>query len=62
MAVELFGAEAGAYAAIACVFSYLFSGHQGIYRSQRTGVRKHLGRVPGEADSMAIAATSDDLL
>jgi len=40
MAVELFGAEAGAYAGIACVFSYLFSGHSGIYRSQRFVNRK----------------------
>ena len=41
MAVELFGAEAGAYAGIACVVSYLCSGHAGIYSAQRTGVRKH---------------------
>ncbi len=40
MAIELFGAEAGAYAAVACVFSYLFSGHSGIYRSQRVSLRK----------------------
>jgi len=43
MAVELFGAEAGAYAGIACVLSYLFSGHKGIYSSQRIGQRKHGG-------------------
>jgi H+/Cl- antiporter ClcA len=41
MAVELFGAEAGAYAGIACVLSYLFSGHAGIYSSQRLGMTKH---------------------
>jgi H+/Cl- antiporter ClcA len=41
MAIELFGAEAGAYAGIACVFSYLFSGHAGIYHAQRIGRRKH---------------------
>lgn len=41
MAMELFGAEAGLYAAIACVISYLFSGHSGIYRSQRIGHGKH---------------------
>jgi len=41
MALELFGTEAGAFAAIACVVSYLFSGHQGIYRSQKLGARKH---------------------
>ena len=41
MAVELFGSEIGVYAAIACVVSYLFSGHTGIYRSQRVGQAKH---------------------
>jgi len=35
MAMELFGAEVGVYAALACVLSYVFSGHAGIYRSQR---------------------------
>ncbi|CAN5771991.1 voltage-gated chloride channel family protein [soil metagenome] len=40
MAIELFGAEIGVYAAIACVVSYLFSGHTGIYRSQRIGHAK----------------------
>ena len=37
MAIELFGAEVGVYAALACVVSYLFSGEAGIYRSQRMG-------------------------
>ncbi len=41
MAIELFGAEAGAYAALACVFSYLFSGHAGIYTSQRVSQHKY---------------------
>ena len=41
MAMELFGAEAGAYAAIACVLSYLFSGHAGIYQAQQVGRGKH---------------------
>jgi H+/Cl- antiporter ClcA len=41
MAVELFGAPVGVYAAIACVVSYLFSGHSGIYRSQRVGLGKY---------------------
>jgi H+/Cl- antiporter ClcA len=39
MAAELFGAEAAAYAGIACVVSYLCSGHAGIYRAQR--VQRH---------------------
>ncbi|MDB5800079.1 MAG: voltage-gated chloride channel [Rhodocyclales bacterium] len=47
MAMELFGAEAGIYAAIACVVSYLFSGHTGIYRSQRVGQAKHLSGPDG---------------
>lgn len=41
MAMELFGAEVGIYAMVACVVSYLFSGHTGIYRSQRVGHAKH---------------------
>ena len=41
MAMELFGAEVGVYAALACVVSYLFSGHTGIYRSQRIWHSKH---------------------
>jgi H+/Cl- antiporter ClcA len=45
MAMELFGADVGVYAAIACVVSYLLSGHTGIYRSQRVGRGKH-GRLP----------------
>jgi len=41
MAIELFGAEMGVYAALACIVSYLFSGHAGIYRAQRIGHAKH---------------------
>ena len=41
MAIEIFGAEVGVYAGIACVVSYLFSGHTGIYRSQRVDEAKH---------------------
>jgi H+/Cl- antiporter ClcA len=42
MAMELFGSEAGVFVGIACVVSYLFSGHAGIYRSQRVGSNKHI--------------------
>ncbi|WP_219135489.1 voltage-gated chloride channel family protein [Janthinobacterium sp. UMAB-60] len=45
MAMELFGAEIGVYAAIACVVAYLFSGHAGIYRAQRSG---HAKRHPAK--------------
>jgi H+/Cl- antiporter ClcA len=41
MAVELFGADIGVYAAVACVIAYLFSGHTGIYRAQRVEHSKH---------------------
>ncbi len=41
LAIELFGGGAGGYAGIACVFSYVVSGHSGIYRAQRVGHRKH---------------------
>lgn len=41
MAMELFGAGIGVHAAVACVASYLFSGHAGIYRAQRIGQSKH---------------------
>jgi H+/Cl- antiporter ClcA len=42
MAIELFGAECGAYVAIACVVSYLFSGNNSIYHAQVIGEPKHL--------------------
>jgi H+/Cl- antiporter ClcA len=65
MAVELFGAEAGAYAAIACVISYLFSGHSGIYQAQRVGKSKHLSTAAEEGMSLAVVTkmrhTSPDL-
>lgn len=37
MAIELFGAPIGVLAALACVVSFLASGHTGIYKSQRRG-------------------------
>ncbi len=48
MAVELFGPEIGPLAAIACIASYLFSGHAGIYHAQRVGHSKHRGSLPEE--------------
>lgn len=41
MAMELFGHHIGIFAALACTFSYLFSGHTGIYKAQRIGQAKH---------------------
>lgn len=40
MGVELFGGEHVLYYAIACFIAYYFSGHSGIYSSQRIGVSK----------------------
>ncbi|HEV2645967.1 MAG TPA: voltage-gated chloride channel family protein [Acidobacteriaceae bacterium] len=51
LAVELFGAEAGAYAGIACVISYLFSGHSGIYQAQRVGKSKYRAAEANEVPS-----------
>lgn len=41
MAVELFGTTSGAYMALACVMSYFFSGHAGIYTAQKVEVSKY---------------------
>jgi H+/Cl- antiporter ClcA len=40
MAIELFGPAIAPYAALACVVSYLFSGHTGIYHAQRSSHAK----------------------
>lgn len=56
MAMELFGAHAGAYAGVACVFSYLFSGHSGIYRSQRVAFRKSGQAAVEQDESLALEA------
>jgi H+/Cl- antiporter ClcA len=49
MGMELFGAQAGIYLGLTCVVAYLFSGHSGIYGSQKVGQAKHplLGRQAG---------------
>lgn len=41
MAMELFGPEIAPFAAIACIASYLVSGHTGIYHAQRVSHGKH---------------------
>ena len=41
MAMELFGSSSGVFMAIACVVSYLVSGHNGIYRRQKISEPKH---------------------
>lgn len=50
MAVELFGSKCGVYVSIACVVSYLVSGHNSIYAKQIIGesklkkLKKHIGK------------------
>ncbi len=58
MAIELFGSEAAAYAGVACAFSYFFSGHSGIYRAQRAGIRKGFH---AEAETSLPIRAKDDL-
>lgn len=41
MGLELFGQQSGLYLGLACVVSYLFSGHRGIYGAQQVGQSKH---------------------
>jgi H+/Cl- antiporter ClcA len=53
MAIELFGVDAGIYAGIACVTSYLCSGHAGIYRAQRVGTSKYTALRHQEGRSLA---------
>lgn len=40
MGIELFGAQNTVYFATACFLAYFFSGHSGIYLSQRVGIPK----------------------
>jgi H+/Cl- antiporter ClcA len=40
MGLELFGVESAAFIALACVISYSFSGHRGIYTAQKIGSAK----------------------
>jgi H+/Cl- antiporter ClcA len=40
MGIELFGIESGVFIALACITSYLFSGHSGIYTAQIIGSPK----------------------
>lgn len=53
MAMELFGADIGVFAGLACAVSYLFSGHTGIYRAQRVTDRKTAVRADPTADDPA---------
>jgi H+/Cl- antiporter ClcA len=55
MGIELFGSEGMIYLFIGCVVSYLFSGHSGIYTSQKIGVSKsNFVQVPENATLASI--------
>ena len=66
MGIELFGAHYAIYFAVACFVSYFFSGHTGIYLSQRIGVAKngdpdhHHGQTLREAKSHAPTTNTQD--
>ena len=72
MGIELFGGGAGellrgsfvVYLAVACFLAYLFSGHSGIYLSQRIGMPKESGLSSGEAlrDTRALKPGVRELL
>lgn len=55
MGIELFGAEYAGLFMLACLLAYLFSGHSGIYLSQRIGTPKLHGKAfPPEASLRTI--------
>ncbi len=60
MAVELFGPAIGPLAAIACIASYLSSGHAGIYHAQRVGHGKHRRMLPEELRVAEVAQFRKD--
>ncbi|MBS1983216.1 MAG: chloride channel protein [Bdellovibrionales bacterium] len=41
MAMEIFGGRIAPFAFVGCLVSYYFSGHHGIYKSQRVYMKKH---------------------
>ncbi|OPH62205.1 voltage-gated chloride channel protein [Paenibacillus ferrarius] len=61
MGIELFGSEGAVYLFIACIISYLFSGHSGIYTSQQIGVSKSkLYFLPANATLASIKNKAKD--
>lgn len=53
MAMELFGSDCGVYVALACVVSYLASGHTGVYSKQIIGEAKHNRYKHQEGENLA---------
>lgn len=52
MAIEMFGVETGPYVAMACVVSYLISGHSSIYGSQIIGEPKSILKLKDRGKSI----------
>lgn len=50
MAIELFGAEIAPYAAVTCVISFLLSGRQSVYSSQRISLDKKREKAIAKVD------------
>ena len=58
MGLELFGSQNAPYFAIACFVAYFFSGHSGIYSSQRVLVPKVRGAaLPDDASLQSLRNT-----
>jgi len=61
MGVELFGGEYVVYFAVSCLTAYLFSGHSGIYLSQRIGTSKLVGsKLPADASLRSVREARPD--
>jgi len=56
MGIELFGSQYALFFAVACFTAYFFSGHSGIYGSQRIGIAKTPGRY---ADAATLAEADE---
>lgn len=65
MAVELFGPEIAPYAALACIISFLMTGHRSVYPSQRLAMKKaemvnvELGREMEDLHAEATVKSSE---
>lgn len=61
MEIELFGSNGAIFMFIACIVSYLFAGHTGIYTSQRIGISKaHFITVPKGSTLASIKTQSKE--
>ena len=63
MGAELFGAHYLVYFAVACFVAYFFSGHSGIYMSQRVAIpkRPHGGFIPAESSLREVRELSHEI-